>query len=247
LLLTASLDGAVRVWNLTTVLPPVPPLQDTKASLAAAAKAPGRESSLEAVFTPDGKRVATLGCSGSARVWDTASGQPVTPVIEHHQEMPLAVFSHDTKRIVIASRLNRGQAQVFDTATGKAVSPALPQSDAVRRVAFSPDDRCLVISGETGVRLFDSGSGRPLALPVKLAAPIHDLVFSPDGSRVAICASPPAPTTGPKRTWQVQVWQIANGEAITPAAGPVRDPQEWRDLTEELAERLRRRYDLDWR
>ena len=25
---------------------------------------------------------------------------------------------------------------------------------------------------------------------------------------------------------------------ITPAAGPVRDPQEWRDLTEELAERL---------
>ncbi len=34
---------------------------------------------------------------------------------------------------------------------------------------------------------------------------------------------------------------------ITPAAGPVRDPQEWRDLTEELAERLRRRYDLAWR
>lgn len=34
---------------------------------------------------------------------------------------------------------------------------------------------------------------------------------------------------------------------ITPAAGPVRDPQEWRDLTEELAERLRKRCDLAWR
>ena len=34
---------------------------------------------------------------------------------------------------------------------------------------------------------------------------------------------------------------------ITPAAGPVRDPQEWRDLTEELADRLRNRYDLAWR
>lgn len=34
---------------------------------------------------------------------------------------------------------------------------------------------------------------------------------------------------------------------ITPAAGPVRNPQQWRDLTEELAERLRRRYDLAWR
>jgi WD40 repeat protein/serine/threonine protein kinase len=214
LLLTASLDGGVRVWNLTTVIPPVPPLQDAKAPLAAAAKAPGPESSLEAIFTPDGKRVATLAGNGCARIWDTASGQPVTPVIEHHQEMPLAAFSHDATRIVIASRLNRGQAQVFDAATGKAISPALPQSDAVRRVAFSPDDRCLVISGETGVRLFDSGSGRPLALPVKLAAPIHDLVFSPDGNWIATCARSSAPTAGLKRTWQVQVWQIATGETI---------------------------------
>jgi hypothetical protein len=31
---------------------------------------------------------------------------------------------------------------------------------------------------------------------------------------------------------------------ITPAAGRVRNPQEWRDLTSELAERLRKRHDL---
>jgi hypothetical protein len=33
---------------------------------------------------------------------------------------------------------------------------------------------------------------------------------------------------------------------ITPAAGRVRDSQEWRDLTNELAERLRKRYKLAW-
>jgi hypothetical protein len=33
---------------------------------------------------------------------------------------------------------------------------------------------------------------------------------------------------------------------ITPAAGAVRNPQEWRDLTSELADRLRKRYDLAW-
>ena len=33
---------------------------------------------------------------------------------------------------------------------------------------------------------------------------------------------------------------------ITPAAGAVRNPQIWRDLTNELAERLRKRYDLVW-
>ena len=33
---------------------------------------------------------------------------------------------------------------------------------------------------------------------------------------------------------------------ITPAAGRVQDPQRWRNLTHELAERLRQRYDLAW-
>ncbi len=31
---------------------------------------------------------------------------------------------------------------------------------------------------------------------------------------------------------------------ITPAAGGIRNPREWRDLTDDLAERLRTRYDL---
>jgi hypothetical protein len=31
---------------------------------------------------------------------------------------------------------------------------------------------------------------------------------------------------------------------ITPAAGGIRNPREWRDLTDDLAERLRARYDL---
>jgi len=33
---------------------------------------------------------------------------------------------------------------------------------------------------------------------------------------------------------------------ITPAAGRVRNPQEWRELTIDLADRLRKRYDLAW-
>jgi hypothetical protein len=54
----------------------------------------------------------------------------------------------------------------------------------------------------------------------------------------------------PKKGFQVTVYGTTPWRAmlmITPAAGPVRNPQEWRDLTEELAERLRKRYDLAWR
>jgi hypothetical protein len=54
----------------------------------------------------------------------------------------------------------------------------------------------------------------------------------------------------PKMGLQVTVYGATLWRAmltITPAAGAVRDPQEWRDLTEDLAERLRKQYDLAWR
>jgi hypothetical protein len=54
----------------------------------------------------------------------------------------------------------------------------------------------------------------------------------------------------PKNGLQVTVYGATHWRAmltITPAAGPVRNAQEWRDLTEELAERLRKHYDLAWR
>jgi hypothetical protein len=34
---------------------------------------------------------------------------------------------------------------------------------------------------------------------------------------------------------------------IKPDAGPIRNAREWWDLTDELAKRLRKRYDLAWR
>jgi hypothetical protein len=54
----------------------------------------------------------------------------------------------------------------------------------------------------------------------------------------------------PKKGFVVTVYGASLWRAmltITSAAGPVRNAKEWRDLTEELAERLRNRYDLAWR
>jgi hypothetical protein len=57
---------------------------------------------------------------------------------------------------------------------------------------------------------------------------------------------PQSPTNG----LRITVYGGANNWramlSIMPAAGPVRDPQALRDLTDQLAERLLRRYDLAW-
>ena len=53
----------------------------------------------------------------------------------------------------------------------------------------------------------------------------------------------------PKAGFQVTVYGWPHWRAmlmIKPAAGAVRNPGEWRALTNELAERLRKRYDLAW-
>ena len=53
----------------------------------------------------------------------------------------------------------------------------------------------------------------------------------------------------PKNGFRVTVYGATHWRAmltITTAAGPVRNPQQWRDLTDEFADRLRQRYDLAW-
>jgi hypothetical protein len=53
----------------------------------------------------------------------------------------------------------------------------------------------------------------------------------------------------PKNGFRVTVYGATHWRAmltITTAAGRVPNPQQWRDLTDELADRLRQRYDLAW-
>jgi hypothetical protein len=53
----------------------------------------------------------------------------------------------------------------------------------------------------------------------------------------------------PKAGFRVTVYGWPHWQAmltIEPAAGAVRNPQEWRELTQKLAERLRKRYELVW-
>jgi hypothetical protein len=53
----------------------------------------------------------------------------------------------------------------------------------------------------------------------------------------------------PKEGFRVTVYGGSHWRAmltITPAAGGIRNPQVWRDLANDLAERLRKGYDLAW-
>src|SRR5207247_1307159 len=77
-----------------------------------------------ASFSPDGSRVVTCSGNGAARLWDAASGRPLTPAVRHHRTgVVRAAFSPDGRRVVTASK--DGTARVWDAASGEPVSPPL--------------------------------------------------------------------------------------------------------------------------
>jgi WD40 repeat protein len=56
-----------------------------------------------AAFSPDGTRVVTASEDNTARVWDAATGNPLSPPLHHQQGVRSAAFSPDGTRVVTAS------------------------------------------------------------------------------------------------------------------------------------------------
>jgi WD40 repeat protein len=95
-----------------------------------------------AAFSPDGRRVVTASSDKTARVWETDTGKPVGPPLQHQNFVNSAAFSPDGRRVVTASSDNT--ARVWETDTGKPVGAPLQHQNAVNSAAFSPDGRRVV-------------------------------------------------------------------------------------------------------
>jgi len=54
-------------------------------------------------FSPDGTRVVTASDDKTARVWDAATGNPLTSPLDHQGPVRSAAFSPDGTRVVTAS------------------------------------------------------------------------------------------------------------------------------------------------
>jgi len=164
----------------------------------------GHEASVaKAAFSPDGTRVVTASDDKTARVWDVATGVPVTPPLKHQGQVYSAVFSHDGKRVVTAS--GDGTAQVWDASTGTPVTPPLKHQDQVHAVVFSPDStRVVTASDDQTARVWNASTGTPVAPPLKHQGKVYDAAFSPDGKWVV--------TASDDQT--ARVWDSTTGDPV---------------------------------
>ncbi|MEI6394682.1 MAG: hypothetical protein WCT12_26710, partial [Verrucomicrobiota bacterium] len=170
-----------------------------------------------ALFSRDGKRVVTVSCDNTARVWDAQTGQPLTEPLKHAEWVTSAQFSPDGKWVVTASGDNT--AQVWDAQTGQPLPQPLKHTNAVYSAQFSPDGKQLVtVSANNTARVWDAQTGQPLTKPLKHAKVVISAQFSPDGKWVV--------TGSGDNT--ARVWDAQTGQPLTEPlkhAGSVRSAQ----------------------
>src|SRR6185503_21356752 len=83
----------------------------------------------ERCVQPRRQRIVTASADRTTRVWDAATGKPLTRPLEHHDHVVHVAFSPDGTRIVTASWDKT--ARVWDALTGKPVTSQLEHQAAV--------------------------------------------------------------------------------------------------------------------
>jgi WD40 repeat protein/Flp pilus assembly protein TadD len=173
-----------------------------------------------AQFSPDGQRIVTAHRNGNtARIWDAASGRPLTPPLRVAEGIADVFFQGQRCCAVTA---NGKAARVWDVVSGEPMTPPLEHDARVKMALFSPDG-CRVATWSDGnfVRVWE---GTRCRLVTRLADPevheahvpanrIRDVArnarslkpwFSADSRRLLVPSDK-----------HLQVWDAAEGRHIT--------------------------------
>jgi WD40 repeat protein/serine/threonine protein kinase len=196
-LLTTSADGTVCQWDPRTGQQVEPPYERHSGQV------------VTAVYSPDGRWIASGGADRTVRVWE-ATGRRDVAVLQGHTEEPRQLlFTPDGRRVV--STAADGTVRLWIAEPGASL-PVLRGHDLyVYPVAFSPDGRRIASgSWDKTVRFWDARTGELLAR-LKHPGIVRALAFGPDGTwLVSGC-------DGEERLW---LWDVASGRLLRRIDGP---------------------------
>jgi WD40 repeat protein/serine/threonine protein kinase len=187
--LTACPEEA-RLWSAEDDRPVGLPMPQPRVARAN----PRAYPKLSALFSPDGKYIATGGEDGTARLWDAATAQPKCEPLRTTGAVLALAFSPNSR--ILATGSFDGAAQLWDVSTGRPQGHLLTNRGRVKTITFSPDGALLatgcaieetnretggrsVVGGE--VRLWRTDSGAMVGPALSHPGPVWSLSFSPRG------------------------------------------------------------------
>jgi WD40 repeat protein len=214
---TAAEDGTTKVWKVATAL--------GLGNADARDRGGGEAVELltlsahmggvnRVAWSPDGRRIATAGADGLARVWlvDERSGTPgeiLFTLSGHNDEVRGVAWSPDGRHIATSSV--DGTVRLSDGATGRELLTLHGLVDDLGNLSWSPSGDRLVVSGGTILPIWDVSKSR-LSLSGH-TDDVWDVQWSPDGGRIG--------TTSYDGT--ARIWDAVTGEEVAvlehPAGG----------------------------
>nr|WP_315850942.1 tetratricopeptide repeat protein [Planctomyces sp. SH-PL62] len=150
-------------------------------------------------FSPDGKRLAITGPSGTSpgamiRVWDTATQELLAEIPGNSSCL---AFSPDGRQL--AAGYEDWRVSLWDLTGEPKIARSMATGERCSAVAYSPDSKRLATGSLGGlVQLWDPATGMPPGPAYHVGGKVRSIDFSPDGTLLAIGAE-----GQPARVWDL--------------------------------------------
>ncbi len=203
-LLTASRDCTTRLWDTANGHPLASPLVHDR-RLVRSDQFVWSGNPMWATFSPDGRQVATASLDGKAAIWDSATGQQVSVLMQHPDWVTFVRYSPDGRWLATGCR--DGRVRYWDAATGQSVGPVLQHSNEVNTIEFDADGRWLLTSSDDGTaQVWEVASGQRVGNPLRHGRAVRGAAFSRDANRVVTGSS----------DYTARIWDARTSQPLTP-------------------------------
>jgi len=167
-----------------------------------------REGATLTLFIEKTAQVLTASKDGTAKIWDTSTGECKRTLTGHHQHLTSAVFSADGSKVLTASWDQT--AKIWDASTGECEQTLSGHNHGVVSAVFSADgSEVLTASLNNAAKIWDASTGECKRTLTGHFQGLRSAAFSADGSEVITASEDDT----------ARIWNASTGECTQTLIG----------------------------